>query len=132
MSSNQPDPSVIKIFGKCLDQDGGKIPTGKKCLLKFRTSAPDGRPSQGELKVGLTFTVDGNGCKPDIQWSQVVDTSGEGADDPLTATAYFVPLKTGPQKIYIRYNGKKLKQADPLILQAVGSDVDVVKALSKV
>ena len=124
--SNQPDLSVIKCFGKCLDTDGSKTPTGKKCLLKFRSSAADGKPTRSQLKQGLTFAVDGNGAKPEILWSHT-----ESVDDDATVVAYFVPLKSGPQKITIRYNGRKLSP-QPLVIEAVGPDADIEKLLSKV
>ena len=127
MANNQPDLSVIKIFGKCLDHDNGKTPTGKKCVLKFKSTSPDGKPTKGMLKQGLTFAVDGNGVKPEVNWAHVIDPE----DDEGTAVAYFVPLKQGPQKITIRYNGRKLR-AEPLVIEAVGPDVDISKLLSKV
>lgn len=123
---NQPDLSVIKCFGKCLDTDGSKTPTGKKCLLKFRSTAADGKPTRSQLKQGLTFAVDGNGAKPEILWSHT-----ESVDDDATVVAYFVPLKSGPQKITIRYNGRKLSP-QPLVIEAVGPDADIEKLLSKV
>lgn len=125
--SDVPDLSVIKIFGKCLDEDGAKTPTGKKCVLKFKSTAADGKPSKGQLKQGLTFSVDGKGCKPDVQFSHVA----EPEDDAGTLTAYFVPLKEGPQKLTIRYNGKKLRN-EPMIITAVGPDADIESMLSKV
>ena len=127
MAANQPDLSVIQIFGKVIDQDGCKTPTGKKCLIKFKSTADDKKPTKGQLKQGLTFAIDGNGAKPEMQFSHVV----EPEDDEGTAVAYFVPLKQGPQKITIRYNGRKLR-AEPLVIEAVGADADIEKILSKV
>ncbi|KAH9403296.1 hypothetical protein TYRP_015179 [Tyrophagus putrescentiae] len=109
----QIDLSVIKIFGKPLDEAGGKTPTGKKCLLKFKSTAADGKPTRASA-------VDGNGAKPDMMLSHVV----EPEDDPGTVGAYFVPLKAGPQKVTIRYNGRKLTP-NPLVIEAVGADCDV-------
>ncbi len=123
----QIDLSVIKIFGKPLEEAGGKTPTGKKCLLKFKSTAADGKPTRGELRQGLSFSVDGNGAKPDMMLSHVV----EPEDDPGTVGAYFVPLKAGPQKVTIRYNGRKLTP-NPLVIEAVGPDCDVGKMLEKV
>lgn len=122
----QPDLSVIKIFGKPID-DGYKTPTGKKCLIKFKSTAADGHPTRGELRQGLTFAVDGNGAKPDMMLSHVI----EPEDDPGTVAAYFVPLKAGPQKVTIRYNGRKLEPC-PLVIEAIGADCDVSKMLENV
>ena len=129
MANQQPDLSVIKIFGKCIDQDGSKTPTGKKCLIKFKSTSPDGQPTKGMLKQGLTFAIDANGSKPDISWSHVADA--DPTEDENAAIAYFVPLKAGPQKITIRYNGRKLR-AEPLVIEAVGPDADIAKMLSNV
>jgi len=126
--ANNIDVNAIKIFGKVIDQDGKKTPTGKKCVLKFKSTAPNGRPTKGELIVGLTFAIESKGFKPEMQWSTLADPE----DDALTATSYFVPLKSGPQKITIKFNGKKVGGPQPLVIDAVGPEPDVNAMLSKV
>lgn len=114
------DISKIQVAGKWIETK--QTSTGKKCLLLLKH--PD--LSKSKLKDGLSFALDGP-SKADVLFSHVSDSEV----DEQTAVAYFVPVKTGPYKLSIRFMGRKLTK-EPFVIEAVGEDLDVAKLLSKV